>query len=106
MKKIDWSEYARADVRRIDRTMAMRIFTTIQRFAETGEGDVLVHPRIIRRAESRVRPALFLFDFLRQFAKLFGLLVACLYCTCASCREFSVVRIGTKASSSVATSRA
>ncbi|HWY19594.1 MAG TPA: type II toxin-antitoxin system RelE/ParE family toxin [Candidatus Acidoferrum sp.] len=40
MKKIDWSEDARADVRRIDRKMAMRIFTTIQRFAETGEGDV------------------------------------------------------------------
>jgi hypothetical protein len=33
MKKIDWSEDARADVRRIDRRMAMRIFTTIQRFA-------------------------------------------------------------------------
>jgi hypothetical protein len=36
--------------------------------------------------------------------------LACLWlafiCTCASCREFSVVRIGTKASSSVATSRA
>src|SRR5271170_8299372 len=27
-------------------------------------------------------------------------------CSCASCREFSVVRIGTRASSSVATSRA
>jgi len=40
MKKIDWSEDAPADVRRIDRKMAMRIFTTIQRFAETGEGDV------------------------------------------------------------------
>jgi hypothetical protein len=40
MRKIDWSEGARADVRRIDRKTAMRIFTTIQRFAETGEGDV------------------------------------------------------------------
>jgi len=40
MKKSDWSEDARADVRRIDRSTAMRIFTTIQRFAETGEGDV------------------------------------------------------------------
>jgi len=40
MKKIHWSEDARADVRRIDRSTAMRIFTTIQRFAETGEGDV------------------------------------------------------------------
>jgi hypothetical protein len=27
MKKIDWSEDARADVRRIDRKVAMRIFT-------------------------------------------------------------------------------
>ena len=40
MKKINWSEDARADVRRIDQKMAMRIFSTIQRFAETGEGDV------------------------------------------------------------------
>src|SRR5580700_7709307 len=40
MKKIDWSEDARADVRRIDRKMAMRIFTAIRRLAETGEGDV------------------------------------------------------------------
>ena len=40
MKKISWSEEARADIRRIDRKIAMRIFTTIQRFAETGEGNV------------------------------------------------------------------
>jgi mRNA-degrading endonuclease RelE of RelBE toxin-antitoxin system len=40
MRKIAWSERARADVRRIDRDTAMRIFTAIQRFAESGEGDV------------------------------------------------------------------
>jgi len=40
MRKIAWSERARADVRRIDRNTAMRIFTAIQRFAESGEGDV------------------------------------------------------------------
>ena len=40
MRKISWSEDARVDVHRIDRKTAMRIFTTIQRFAETGEGDV------------------------------------------------------------------
>jgi mRNA interferase RelE/StbE len=40
MKRIAWSERARADVRRIDRNTAMRIFTAIQRFAESGEGDV------------------------------------------------------------------
>jgi mRNA interferase RelE/StbE len=40
MRKISWSEDARADVRRIDRTAAMRILTAIHRFAETGAGDV------------------------------------------------------------------
>ena len=40
MSKIAWSESARADVRRIDRTTAMRIFTALLRLAETGEGDV------------------------------------------------------------------
>jgi mRNA interferase RelE/StbE len=42
MSKIAWSESARADVRRIDRSTAMRIFTAILRFAETGAGDVKV----------------------------------------------------------------
>jgi mRNA interferase RelE/StbE len=40
MRTIAWSDDARADVRRIDRPAAMRIFTAIQRFAETGAGDV------------------------------------------------------------------
>lgn len=40
MKLIDWTAPARADVRRIDRTNAMRILTALHRFAETGEGDV------------------------------------------------------------------
>jgi mRNA interferase RelE/StbE len=40
MSKIDWSAGARADVRRIDQTTAMRIFASILRFAETGEGDI------------------------------------------------------------------
>lgn len=40
MKKIAWSDDARADVRRIDRTTAMRILIAIHRFAESGEGDV------------------------------------------------------------------
>jgi len=37
MKKIDWSEDARADVRRIDRKAAMRILTAIHRFAESAK---------------------------------------------------------------------
>ena len=40
MRKIIWSEHARSDVRRLDRETAMRIFTALHRFAETGEGDI------------------------------------------------------------------
>ena len=40
MRRILWSEHARADVRRLDRDTAMRIFSALHRFAETGEGDI------------------------------------------------------------------
>jgi mRNA interferase RelE/StbE len=40
VKKIIWTEPARANVRSIDREAAMRILTALHRFAETGEGDV------------------------------------------------------------------
>jgi hypothetical protein len=40
VRKILWSEPARVDVRRLDRDTAMRIFASIHRFAETGEGDI------------------------------------------------------------------
>lgn len=40
MKKIIFTVPARADPRRIDRDTAMRILTTLHRFAETGEGDI------------------------------------------------------------------
>ena len=40
MKKIVWSERARADIRRLDRDTAMRIFAALLRFAESGEGDI------------------------------------------------------------------
>jgi mRNA interferase RelE/StbE len=40
VKRIVWTEQAKADVRRIDRETAMRILTALDRFARTGEGDV------------------------------------------------------------------
>ncbi|MBI4460321.1 MAG: type II toxin-antitoxin system RelE/ParE family toxin [Acidobacteria bacterium] len=40
VKTIIWSERARADIRRLDRDAAVRIFTVLHRFAETGEGDI------------------------------------------------------------------
>ncbi len=40
MKRILFSDQARADVRRLDRDTAMRLLTALHRFAETGEGDL------------------------------------------------------------------
>lgn len=39
--RIEWTELARRDVRGLDRTVAMRIFEAILRFAQTGHGDVV-----------------------------------------------------------------
>jgi mRNA interferase RelE/StbE len=40
VKRIIWTDPAKADVRRIDRDTAMRILAALDRFARTGEGDV------------------------------------------------------------------
>ena len=40
MKRIVWTEPAQSDVRLLGKPTAMRIFATLQRFAETGEGGV------------------------------------------------------------------
>lgn len=40
MKRIVWTEPAKADVRHLDKPTAMRIFAALHRFAETGEGDI------------------------------------------------------------------
>jgi len=40
VKRIVWTEPAKADVRRIDRDAAMRILTALDRFVRTAEGDV------------------------------------------------------------------
>jgi mRNA interferase RelE/StbE len=40
MKRIVWTEPAKADVRRLDRETAMRILAALHRFVESGAGDV------------------------------------------------------------------
>ena len=40
MKRIEWTQPARTDVRRMDRTEAMRVFTALHKFALTGNGDI------------------------------------------------------------------
>jgi mRNA-degrading endonuclease RelE of RelBE toxin-antitoxin system len=37
---IEWSEEAKADVRRLDKPTAQRTFDTLLRFARNGQGDV------------------------------------------------------------------
>jgi len=40
VKRIGWTEPAKADVRRLDRPTAMHILSALHRFAESGAGDV------------------------------------------------------------------
>ena len=40
MKRIAWTEQAKADVRDVDKATAMRILHALHRFAESGTGDV------------------------------------------------------------------
>lgn len=40
MKRIVWTEAARADVRALDKPAAMRVLSALHRFAESGVGDV------------------------------------------------------------------
>ena len=39
-KRIRWTAEAKADVRRLDRQIAMQIFEALDRYARTDEGDV------------------------------------------------------------------
>jgi len=40
MKRIVWTEPAKADVRHLDKPTAMRVFSALDRFAESGQGEV------------------------------------------------------------------
>jgi mRNA interferase RelE/StbE len=51
VKKIVWSEHARANIRGLDRATAMRIFTALARFAASGEGDI----KRLQGADSELR---------------------------------------------------
>jgi mRNA interferase RelE/StbE len=52
VKRILWTEAARADVRRLDKPNAMRILAGLHRFAESGEGDI---KKLEGREELRLR---------------------------------------------------
>lgn len=52
MKRIVWTELARADLRHLDKSTAMRVLTGLHRFAESGDGDVKA---LAGREELRLR---------------------------------------------------
>jgi mRNA-degrading endonuclease RelE of RelBE toxin-antitoxin system len=37
---IEWSDEAKADIRRLDKPTALHVFDTLLRFARTGQGDI------------------------------------------------------------------
>jgi mRNA-degrading endonuclease RelE of RelBE toxin-antitoxin system len=51
-KRIAWTEQARADVRGIERPIALQILKTLARYAQTGEGNTKqlrdIEPPVIR----------------------------------------------------------
>ena len=53
--KIDWTDEARADVRRLDKPTARRVFEALLAFARTGQGNVRVlHGDLAGRFRLRV----------------------------------------------------
>ena len=41
MTTIEWSPQAQIDIRKLDRAVARRILTAVDRYAETGHGDIV-----------------------------------------------------------------
>lgn len=62
MRRIIWTDLAKADVRRLDKPTAMRILSALHRFAESGEGDVKA---LQGRDELRLRIADYRLFFVR-----------------------------------------
>ena len=63
MKRIVWTDQARADIRSLDKPTAMRILSALHRFAESGVGDV---KSLQGRDESRLRAADYRLFFVNQ----------------------------------------
>jgi len=45
VKLIGWTGQPRADIRAMEKHTAIRILSALHRFAESGEGNVKLHPR-------------------------------------------------------------
>ena len=71
--RIEWLDEAKADVRRLDRPTAMRIFDGILHYARTGGGDVVpLHGEMAGSSRLRLGDYRVLFTFDRVAMRIFG----------------------------------
>ena len=71
--RIEWVDLAQADVRRLDRSIAMRLFEGILHFARTGGGDVTpLHGEMAGSFRLRLGDYRVLFTMEQDCMKIFG----------------------------------
>jgi mRNA interferase RelE/StbE len=71
--RIEWLDQAQADVRRVDRATAMRLFDGILHHARTGAGDVIpLHGDMAGSFRLRVGDYRILFDLEENTMRIFG----------------------------------
>jgi mRNA-degrading endonuclease RelE of RelBE toxin-antitoxin system len=71
--RIEWRDDAKADVRRLDRATAMRIFAGVLHYARTGGGDVAhLHGDLAGGFRLRLGDYRVLFTFERDAIRIFG----------------------------------
>jgi mRNA-degrading endonuclease RelE of RelBE toxin-antitoxin system len=70
---IEWLDDAKADVRRLDRATAMRVFESILRYAQTGNGDVApLHGDMAGSFRLRIGDYRVLFGLHENVMRVFG----------------------------------
>lgn len=70
---IEWSDEARADIRRPDQSTAMRAFDGVLRFARSGHGDVAaLHGDLAGAMRLRLGDYRVLFTFKQNSIRIFG----------------------------------
>jgi mRNA interferase RelE/StbE len=71
--RIEWLEEAKADVRALDRSIAMRLFEGVLHFARTGAGDVTaLHGDMAGAFRLRLGDYRVLFTFEENAMRIFG----------------------------------
>ena len=71
--RIDWRDEAKADVRRLDRATAMRLFAGILHYARTGGGDVTnLHGELAGGLRLRLGDYRIMFTLEQESIRIYG----------------------------------